>query len=456
MAISATFYLDAPSLGSATVIYSDINLTTIAPDGFYSDGVIVRQQVSGVLLPQVICEECQPPVTYNCVEGTCIDPGDGTGTYATLAACQAVCGVPPPCECHDGIINDNNAFSYYDCDGVLFAAGAELGSEICYNINAPHSSNITDVGPAVYCVCGEPPPVSYNCIEGTCIDPGNGSGTYATLAACQAACGTPPPVSYDCIEGSCIDPGDGSGTYATLEECEAACGTPPPVSYNCVEGICVNPGDGSGTYATLAACQAACGTPPPVSYNCVDYVCVDPGDGSGTYATLAACQSACVAPVSYICADGSCEDPGDGSGPYPTLAACLAACGEPPPVSYNCVEGTCVDPGDGSGTYATLAACEAACGVPPVSYNCVEGTCIDPGDGTGTYGTLAACEAACEPPCNCHDGVINDNNSFSYYDCSGELVAGGAELGSEICFDVTKATSGNITDLGPSAICSCS
>ena len=383
MAISATFYLDAPSLGSATVIYSDINLTIIAPDGFYSDGVIVRQQVSGVLLPQAICDSCTP-VSYNCVDGTCIDPGDGSGTYASLASCESDCTLP--CECHDGVINDNNAFSYYDCDGVLFAGGAELGSEICYNINAPYSANITDMGPAVFCTCGTPPPVSYNCIGNDCINPGNGSGTYATLAACQAACSPPPPVSYNCVEGTCEDPGDGTGTYATLGECEAACYTPPPVSYNCV-----------------------------------DYVCVDPGDGSGTYATLAACQSACVAPVSYICADGSCEDPGDGSGPYPTLAACLAACGEP-----------------------------------PVSYNCVEGNCVDPGDGTGTYGTLAACEAACEPPCECHDGVIDDNNSFSYYDCSGELVAGGAELGSEICFDATKATSGNITDLGPSAICSCS
>jgi hypothetical protein len=35
------------------------------------------------------------------------------------------------------------------------------------------------------------------------------------------------------------------------------------------------------------------------------------------------------------------------------------------------------------------------------------------------------------------------------------LFAGGAEQGSEICFDSSKAKSGNITDLGPSTICTC-
>jgi hypothetical protein len=63
MATSATYYLDAPSLGSASVIYSDAELTIIAEDGFYSDGAISREQVSGVLLPQQECPSCELPVT---------------------------------------------------------------------------------------------------------------------------------------------------------------------------------------------------------------------------------------------------------------------------------------------------------------------------------------------------------------------------------------------------------
>jgi hypothetical protein len=58
MPTSQPYYLNAPSLGSATAIFLDAGLTTCAPDGYYSDGVIVRQQVSCVLLPQQNCPSC--------------------------------------------------------------------------------------------------------------------------------------------------------------------------------------------------------------------------------------------------------------------------------------------------------------------------------------------------------------------------------------------------------------
>jgi hypothetical protein len=96
MAISGTYYLNAPSLGSATSVFDDASLTILASDGFYSDGIIAREQVSGVLLPQQTCPSC---VSYNCVEGTCTDLGDGTGEYATLEACELACAITYPCEC---------------------------------------------------------------------------------------------------------------------------------------------------------------------------------------------------------------------------------------------------------------------------------------------------------------------------------------------------------------------
>lgn len=61
MATSSTFYLNAPSLGSATAAFLNSNLTVCAPDGFYSDGVIVREQVDCVLLPQQTCPSCAVP-----------------------------------------------------------------------------------------------------------------------------------------------------------------------------------------------------------------------------------------------------------------------------------------------------------------------------------------------------------------------------------------------------------
>ena len=61
MAVSSSYYLNAPSLGSATAVFDDAALTTFALDGFYSDGLISREQVSGVLLPQQTCPSCTIP-----------------------------------------------------------------------------------------------------------------------------------------------------------------------------------------------------------------------------------------------------------------------------------------------------------------------------------------------------------------------------------------------------------
>ena len=57
----ATFYLNGPSLSSATAVFTDSELSTCAADGFYSDGVIVRQQVECGLLPPQTCPSCAVP-----------------------------------------------------------------------------------------------------------------------------------------------------------------------------------------------------------------------------------------------------------------------------------------------------------------------------------------------------------------------------------------------------------
>ena len=75
MATSSTYYLNAPSLGSATAVFSNAALTTLAANGFYSDGVISREQVSGVLLPQQNCPTCATPC------GESINASGGQGIY---------------------------------------------------------------------------------------------------------------------------------------------------------------------------------------------------------------------------------------------------------------------------------------------------------------------------------------------------------------------------------------
>jgi hypothetical protein len=75
MATSSSYYLNAPSLGSATAIFTDEALTTCAPNGFYSNGSIVREQVECNLLPQQTCPSCATPC------GTSISASGAQGIY---------------------------------------------------------------------------------------------------------------------------------------------------------------------------------------------------------------------------------------------------------------------------------------------------------------------------------------------------------------------------------------
>ena len=60
MATEGTYYFDTGSFTNATAIYTDSSLTTLAADGFYSNGTVVREQSSGILLPEQACHSCTP------------------------------------------------------------------------------------------------------------------------------------------------------------------------------------------------------------------------------------------------------------------------------------------------------------------------------------------------------------------------------------------------------------
>lgn len=52
------YYIDAPTLSTATAVFTDVNLTICAPDGFYSDGTVVREQFSCLLNSAQPCPSC--------------------------------------------------------------------------------------------------------------------------------------------------------------------------------------------------------------------------------------------------------------------------------------------------------------------------------------------------------------------------------------------------------------
>ena len=58
MPTQQTFFLNGPTLSAATTVFLDSGMTTCAPDGYYSDGAVARQQVGCVLLPAEACPTC--------------------------------------------------------------------------------------------------------------------------------------------------------------------------------------------------------------------------------------------------------------------------------------------------------------------------------------------------------------------------------------------------------------
>lgn len=53
-----TYYINGPTLSSSTAVFTDAAMTTCAPNGYYADGPIVRQQIDCVLLPEQECPFC--------------------------------------------------------------------------------------------------------------------------------------------------------------------------------------------------------------------------------------------------------------------------------------------------------------------------------------------------------------------------------------------------------------
>ena len=132
---------------------------------------------------------------------------------------------------------------------------------------------------------------SWNCINGDCLDTGDGSGQYNSESACINAC-TTVSESWDCANGDCYNPGDGSGEYDSETWCISECTIISP-SYDCLNGDCYDPEDGTGEYTSLLACNANCSTTVKETWNCISGDCIDPGDGSGQYDSEGWCISEC-------------------------------------------------------------------------------------------------------------------------------------------------------------------
>jgi hypothetical protein len=203
-------------------------------------------------------EPCSYDESYNCCNGRCLDPGTGTGIYRTLDAClKSGCDPGPP-------VTKGMSFSLsVDCSGPTQVVNAnniqggigpyEWGNTVFLTYQAAtQNTNWTTPG-ATSIAYGVANGATYYVALRDSSNPQN-----IVVSDAVVNCTTPPPVtpSWDCDgQGNCSDPGDGSGTYSTLAACQTACIVP---SWNCDNCVCTDPNDGSGTYSTLTACEDVC------------------------------------------------------------------------------------------------------------------------------------------------------------------------------------------------------
>lgn len=114
----STFYIDTTNFVTASSLWTDSNLTVIAPDGFYQKDGFYREMVNGELLPSEICPACLLPcggsISANGNQGVYylnMDLGNSTG--ATVIKFNVV-GIP------DGIEVTYNSVVYDELSSPVY------------------------------------------------------------------------------------------------------------------------------------------------------------------------------------------------------------------------------------------------------------------------------------------------------------------------------------------------
>lgn len=77
MATLGTYYYDGTSFALASGLFTDATLLTPAPDGYYSQGGLVRQVAGGILGAPITCQSC----TYACNASPVSDNVNAFGQY---------------------------------------------------------------------------------------------------------------------------------------------------------------------------------------------------------------------------------------------------------------------------------------------------------------------------------------------------------------------------------------
>ena len=135
MASLGNYFIDGATLDVASAVFTTQDLSTPAADGFYSDGVIVREQVNGLLTNSVVCPSC----VFPCDQAIAASGGPGIYdvTFSTGNSTGIVIIYFNPASIPDGIrvLYDNQFYNELTSQQFGYLAS-----------NNPNSSHYTFVG----------------------------------------------------------------------------------------------------------------------------------------------------------------------------------------------------------------------------------------------------------------------------------------------------------------------
>ena len=148
---------------SGTAASSSISVTA-------SDGTCTATDTFNVTLN----EEAATPPTWNCVNNSCVQVNDGTGTYSTLSACQAACATTTAAPCPPLITIQSASFnivqssqSYTTMGGYcakdnVSATGSKWYIDTSSSTPDIYSYEFTISGPYIQCPVGTSSPIGTN------------------------------------------------------------------------------------------------------------------------------------------------------------------------------------------------------------------------------------------------------------------------------------------------------
>ena len=227
--------------GVKTIWTEDGSAGNIDPREFSFQGIGSSSSVD--------CPDCGPTISWNCMGSPCgcVPVAGSQGQYPTQLACESdtssCCGsVETWCFVGDNCIDPGDGTGPYGelCDCIEENLPCDQGSQWLYDCLQLPAPSVYVTGCMDDGVTSDPF-ITQNRPSGW-IGPATNYNPGATVPDCSCIYETLP--TYNCLDGDCVDPGDGSGAYTgtfAYEQCINNCENPCEGQNMGLDTIITNP-----------------------------------------------------------------------------------------------------------------------------------------------------------------------------------------------------------------------